>query len=655
MRPQPGRVPRRGRGEQALRQDGPLLDAVGPAARQLPGPQRRHQRGRVPAALGGDERLPAGRLGPRDVLEVHVGLGEEGEQPGPARSPDGSGERLLAQGAHGAVEALLVGAAQGEHRVGDQPGPVRSVGHGDRLTGRRQRPGRIRGAEPGRGQAGQEAVARPGVDRGVADVEGEPVEPDALLERERAHGGGGRPLDPRRRLGPLACHGRGRPVPGEVREVGIDPVAGVAQDRVDGGPVQPDPLAAGEAGLDGVPDEGVDEPVPAGCVGRLEQAGGRRLVDRVQALQQGPADDGGEDDEVDGRAEHRRDAQLVAAPRGESAQPPPDGLAHPGRDADRAALGEVAAQLGDEEGIAGTELVHPLGLLGGHRGPDDARQLRRDGLRREPAEREALDRRPAGQGRRSGGVVVRGDEQQPAAAQLRGHVVQEPQGRGIGPVDVVEHDEEPGGLCRRVQHPEDRVEQPEPVLLDGRRAVGQRGEIGPVDRSSGTGEPMQDLAPRQERRRGVGSGAGTPRDRDAVRRGTPRELRDEPGPADTELAATEHEPGVAGERGREHAGQRGQLAVATHQPGRHRSRTPSAPAARPGAVSSGGPARASVRPARALRTGLGEHRDTQRRPQQVPGTEGSQRRGGARARVPGQYGHREGCSPGASAEVLPPY
>ncbi len=136
--------------------------------------------------------------------------------------------------------------------------------------------------------------------------------------------------------------------------------------------------------------------------------------------------------------------------------------------------GQVADELGDVERVAGRALVD---LLGGELG----RQQRPHGLRAEAAElhhlraRVALDLAQevaeADLGRRVGA----GQQQPLTAADVR----EQPQRRGVGPVQVVEHEQQRALGRRGREQVGDRVVEPQaPLLAAGAGAAQQRPERG---------------------------------------------------------------------------------------------------------------------------------------------------------------------------------
>jgi hypothetical protein len=142
-------------------------------------------------------------------------------------------------------------------------------------------------------------------------------------------------------------------------------------------------------------------------------------------------------------------------------------------------------------------------------------------------------------------------------------VLQELERRGIGPLRVVEDDQERAFLREQVQQPVDRIEEPEAVLrragrtgcrfVTGEHVGGEPGEFGgqPVISRQGRqvdaiGDGAQDLPPRPVRR-GAGSlRCASPHD-DGVRRlRHGGQLLDQPRLPDPGLSAAQHQLRPAG-------------------------------------------------------------------------------------------------------------
>jgi hypothetical protein len=175
------------------------------------------------------------------------------------------------------------------------------------------------------------------------------------------------------------------------------------------------------------------------------------------------------------------------------------------------------------------------------------------------------------------------EHEQPLVVEFVRDVPQEEQRALVGPLGVVEDDDD--RPRERTQQPGHGVEQPEPLLarVPERRRHGRGGEQlgrqpgevrddpelgGHGVHGCGAAEPPQDLAPRPVRRRSGVLRPGAPRHRRAVR--AAHELFGQPGLADPGLAAAQHQPRAAcagvGERGRQY----GELATPAHEVGPHR-------------------------------------------------------------------------------------
>jgi hypothetical protein len=145
--------------------------------------------------------------------------------------------------------------------------------------------------------------------------------------------------------------------------------------------------------------------------------------------------------------------------------------------------------------------VHLRGLgvidpLPGQRG-----ELLADSRRRQPGELDLLGNRLAQQFREVSrvlglGVACGHHQQDPLARQCPGEVPDQQDRRPVGPVRVVEDDQQ-GPLAARVsQQSGDRVELAEPLLP---APVGHRGRRGAEHVRSQDGEVGREAAPRRER------------------------------------------------------------------------------------------------------------------------------------------------------------
>jgi len=151
------------------------------------------------------------------------------------------------------------------------------------------------------------------------------------------------------------------------------------------------------------------------------------------------------------------------------------------------------------------------------------------------------------------GVPVRDQQHQPGRGDALGQVPQQPQGRRIGPVHVVEQQDKPGTGGRGGQELPHRLEHGEALFseVESRRPVlGSRGDEGKVGvlelvRYEGLGDLADHRAEQPVRRAAlVGHGPG-PHPRHSARGGAGRRLVGQPGLADPRLAADQRDPALA--------------------------------------------------------------------------------------------------------------
>ena len=134
-------------------------------------------------------------------------------------------------------------------------------------------------------------------------------------------------------------------------------------------------------------------------------------------------------------------------------------------------------------------------------------------------------------------------------AELAGDEGQQLERRQVGPLEVVEHDDQRavgGGLGQQVGH---RLEHPEPGAVAGRRRRRRRrrGRAGSCSSGAAAAGPPRatsdahDGQPRPERRRGAALEGVAPEDRRAPAPGLGGQLLEQPGLADAGLALDEHD------------------------------------------------------------------------------------------------------------------
>ena len=224
------------------------------------------------------------------------------------------------------------------------------------------------------------------------------------------------------------------------------------------------------------------------------------------------------------------------------------------------------ADLRDVEGIAPGACVHLLDVVVGQLLAEERGQLQADLRSRQAADLHCSRRRMTGQPGQQDvaeglGVPVVHDEKKPLGRHGLHEMLQEEQGRVIGPVRVVEDDQEWPILRQPTEQPIDRIEEPEAVL--GRagavRLVGLPGEqVGREPRQLG-GQPLvscrgsqvalgsqgtQDLPPRPIRRCAGSLRRPSPHDHRAHRTGHGGQFLHQPRLPDPGLSAAEHQAAV---------------------------------------------------------------------------------------------------------------
>ena len=183
------------------------------------------------------------------------------------------------------------------------------------------------------------------------------------------------------------------------------------------------------------------------------------------------------------------------------------------------------------------------------------------------------------------GMAIGGDRQQRHVGQRAGDELEGQQRRGVGPVQVVEDDDERLLLGRGRQQRREGVEEAKASLvgvqLGGARGLAQRlaelgqqaGDPGRARAESGTQrrevgaarERAADLHPRPVGGRAAAVPAAAPRPRGPAGRGVLDELARQRGLADPRLAGQEHEPAAPGEGGLERRLELRKLAPAPHE------------------------------------------------------------------------------------------
>jgi hypothetical protein len=313
---------------------------------------------------------------------------------------------------------------------------------------------------------------------------------------------------------------------------------------------------AWSAAASGLVGQSVGERVPLGVVVRDHAGRSGRLEVGLDVLGV-PLPGGGDRLDAEGPADDRGRPQRRQRVARQSLQPSADDLADGGRDP--FALRPEAGQLDEEEGVAARPLSPRLGgrrvhgPLGdgrhqrGRLGLVQAGQLDAQGL---PPGEHFCD---VGQGAgRLGVATTRGDDGEWHV--VRGHRDEVPQGAQgglVGPVEVVEDDQNRSAPGGREHGPRDPVPGLERDLPRAGRAGLRRDDVGQGDPTSvpaGFGVALQSaqhVEPGPQRRRAVVLRAGPGGDAHPVRPGLVAEVPHQPGLADPRLSDHRREGGRA--------------------------------------------------------------------------------------------------------------
>ena len=296
----------------------------------------------------------------------------------------------------------------------------------------------------------------------------------------------------------------------ELGEVRLEVAAVDLLDRRTGAPVHEHAARRGDRAVQGVADQRVRERVAPGCrVDLLDHARANRGLQAVEQLVLGLRAQERQDVQLELAAEDRRGHEQAVRRGAEAADALGDDVLHalghrepaarvrPRLGADRARLREVAQHLDDEERVAFGSLV------------DDPAQLRRRVVARENADELRHGRRVEGLERVTEhpalapelgqhlcqrmldvelGLPVGAEHQETGLARIASQVLQQQQGRLVGPMQVVEHEHHGPVLRGLAQQRAHGLEQPRARAL---RVAGQRlREVGDQLRELGH-EPSQ--------------------------------------------------------------------------------------------------------------------------------------------------------------------
>jgi hypothetical protein len=306
-----------------------------------------------------------------------------------------------------------------------------------------------------------------------------------------------------------------------------------------------------------------EPPLPGDLVLGHDAARDRRLEQRDHLLGVELTGDH-QQRQVDLAPGHGRQAQQLERGLGQVAEAAVEHVAHRRRErpAGRRQLllaAQQPDQLDDEERVAvgaGVQLAGqprrrapgPSSVTGqaglhqlAHVALAEARQLQAGGARLPRERGEALE---DGDGQRLADGPHGHEDEQPDAVEVAGEQGQQLQGRAVGGLHVVEHDEQ-----RRLRG---RLLQAAPEVLEQRPAR-LVGVVAARDLERSAAELVEQLQPGPQRRRSRVVGAAAPRHPPALRCGQRRRRLGEPGLADAGLAL-QHDHGAAAAR---HVAERG--------------------------------------------------------------------------------------------------
>lgn len=364
-------------------------------------------------------------------------------------------------------------------------------------------------------------------------------------------------------------HG-GDEVVGQLVEVLVDAATVGAEhplERLAHAPVDPRPLQAAEAGVEGLSHQGVGEPARPG-VGLLDDQahGERRLHQRHQAVELHRRHFA-QQVEIEAAPDHGRHPQQRLGVLGEAGQSPVDGVAHAAGHVegggvagaelvDGALAGEEADQFDEEERVPVGAVVQGRCQPGiRRRGPGGELEVALDVARIEALQGQALGVPLPGEGpqqvlevgRHRVALTHGGHHCQRGTGQLAGKEGEELARRGVGPVQVVDHHQEWPAPRRRQEVLGHLLVEAEARFggVAGGTSLESFGEAhGQGLTGAATGlvvvvQRPQHLDPGPVRRGAGCFGAAAPADGHALGGGNGRRLLDEAGLADARFALDE--------------------------------------------------------------------------------------------------------------------
>ena len=464
----------------------PLLDVLRPPQDVVAGVERGGERRGVADPARDRDGLLAQRHPPLRLARVVELERQPGEQPRAQRRvllPQ-PGERLLEHG-----DDIGVLAPERRPRAGDAErgaGEQHGVGELARdLERGRERLARFVEPRPRLGGAEREQQLAAGlVARGarrLPSAERAAVVLRRLLPRQQAIGataGGEREVD--RPRGALDRRGA-REVARELRQPRVEVVLVAGEDRLADPRVQPRPAQAREPVVERRLHERVGEGVPPDAIADLLQHPRvDRLVERRHELVARQRPERLEQPEVELAPDHARDLHRLAGARGQARDPARGDLAHALRHARVLEVAAVPHDLLDEERVAlglAVQRGHEVGRRLAAEGGDELGDL----AAREPVERDVGEHRVApqrGDQLRERvavvdlGVAVGAEEHRAPRLRRPDQMAQHLQRRAVGPLQVVEHEQQRRAGGDLGQQRGEGVEQP--LALDARVRLDRR-------------------------------------------------------------------------------------------------------------------------------------------------------------------------------------
>ena len=359
--------------------------------------------------------------------------------------------------------------------------------------------------------------------------------------------------------------------------------------------VEAHPVDGPEGVLDRIAHQSMHEAVPAGLASHLHESGCPGLVDQGQAFHDRSVQHAGDHGDGKAAAHDGSSLQQTHAVGRETTQPRRDRILNVSccqrGVASLAPVGDGQRDLAHEERVPAGQGLRLQDLAFVNLATEHPNQLAADGRRRQPAELDppchGLTPDP-GQERVAAvlGVAVVDDDEQSLVGQDPGDMVEQQQRGLVGPVRVVEDDQQRLLQADLAEQPGHGVELAKPIL--GRAAAGRwwlgrdhvggdagqlaaetmlAGEALQVDAAS---QRPQDLAPRPERRRAGRLGGRHPRTEHTAPLRHTEQLLGEPGLADPGLALAHDDPRETVERGGEAVGEHRHLRLSTNELRPHR-------------------------------------------------------------------------------------